>query len=204
MTLRNLRRVAAFGLSAPDATAEERRSLDQLFSLTYEELRRLASQRQARRSEQHAQCHRFGQRGVAETGEFAPDSRLTSRLHFKRIAARAMRQVLIEAARRRNAINGAVTGKSSLFLSTTLSTALSTRPGKSAGARHGLNRTCSPRTAAGPDRGEPVSSEGLKSARFQACLACRRPPSCATGERPRPGWGKRFVGPDDFASRNRR
>jgi RNA polymerase sigma factor (TIGR02999 family) len=28
---------------------------------------------------------------------------LTSRLHFKRVAARAMRQVLIEAARRRNA-----------------------------------------------------------------------------------------------------
>jgi RNA polymerase sigma factor (TIGR02999 family) len=33
----------------------------------------------------------------------SPPFETTSRLHFKRIAARAMRQVLIEAARRRNA-----------------------------------------------------------------------------------------------------
>jgi hypothetical protein len=42
MALRNSHKVDAFGLSAADTTAEERRSLDQLFSLTYEELRRLA------------------------------------------------------------------------------------------------------------------------------------------------------------------
>ena len=33
----------------------------------------------------------------------SPEITTTSQLHFKRIAARAMRQVLIEAARRRNA-----------------------------------------------------------------------------------------------------
>ncbi len=33
----------------------------------------------------------------------APEIAATSRLHFKRIAARAMRQILIEAARRRTA-----------------------------------------------------------------------------------------------------
>src|SRR5438874_9800410 len=51
MTLRDFQRDAAFGFGAPDTTAdagaeptaEERQSLDQLFSLTYEELRRLAS-----------------------------------------------------------------------------------------------------------------------------------------------------------------
>src|SRR4029077_15202522 len=43
MALRNIQRAATFGLSAPDTNAEERQSLDQLFSLTYEELRRLAS-----------------------------------------------------------------------------------------------------------------------------------------------------------------
>lgn len=80
----------------------DRESLDALFSLTYEELRRLAA------------TVRHGDPGVtltttalvneawlklSESHQLAP----TSRLHFKRIAARAMRQVLIEAARRRHA-----------------------------------------------------------------------------------------------------
>jgi RNA polymerase sigma factor (TIGR02999 family) len=61
------------------------RTLDELFSATYEELRRLAA---------------------AEAWlklRSSPGIVVTSPLHFKRIAARAMRQVLIEAARRRRA-----------------------------------------------------------------------------------------------------
>lgn len=76
--------------------------LDELFSVTYEELRRLA-----------ASVSR-GDAGVtlsptALVNEAwikladSPPAGVTSRLHFTRIAARAMRQVLIEAARRRNA-----------------------------------------------------------------------------------------------------
>lgn len=84
------------------ARLEERRALDELYSTAYEELRRLAS------------CIKRGD-GSATLSPTAlvneawlklansPQLASTSHLHFKRIAARAMRQVLIEAARRRSA-----------------------------------------------------------------------------------------------------
>ena len=87
------------GLSS---TPEERRALDHLFSVTYEELRRLASS--VKRSDPNA--------SVSPTTLVheawlklanSPPVATTSRLHFKRIAARAMRQLLVEAARRRHA-----------------------------------------------------------------------------------------------------
>src|SRR5580704_5478172 len=77
-------------------TPEERRALDHLFSETYEELRRLASS--VRRGDPTALVNEAWLK-LANSPEIAS----TSRLHFKRIAARAMRQVLVEAARRRNA-----------------------------------------------------------------------------------------------------
>ena len=81
---------------------EERRELDYLFSVTYEELRRLAST--VRRSDPGATLSpttlvNEAWLKLASSPRFAS----ASRLHFKRIAARAMRQVLIEAARRRHA-----------------------------------------------------------------------------------------------------
>jgi RNA polymerase sigma factor (TIGR02999 family) len=81
---------------------EERRALDDLFSVTYEELRRLASS--VRRGDPSATLN-----PTALVNEAwlklakSPQVATTSQPHFKRIAARAMRQVLIEAARRRNA-----------------------------------------------------------------------------------------------------
>ena len=83
-------------------TSEERRSLDRLYSATYEELRRLAAT--VRRGSvlatlspttmvDEAWMKLLGSPGIAST----------SRVHFKRIAARAMRQVLVEAARRKMA-----------------------------------------------------------------------------------------------------
>src|SRR5882672_4735451 len=80
----------------------ERRALDDLFSVTYEELRRLASS--VKRSDQSITLTPTALVNeawlkLANSPRFAS----TSRLHFKRIAARAMRQVLIEAARRRHA-----------------------------------------------------------------------------------------------------
>ncbi len=80
---------------------EERQTLDELFSLTYEELRRLAS------------CVRRGDPSATLSPTVlvneawlklanTPGLGAASQLHFKRIAARAMRQLLIEAARRRN------------------------------------------------------------------------------------------------------
>ena len=80
----------------------DRRTLDHLFSVTYQELRRLAAS--VRRDDPNASLS-----PTALVNEAwlklanAPPFMMTSRLHFKRIAARAMRQVLIEAARRRSA-----------------------------------------------------------------------------------------------------
>jgi RNA polymerase sigma factor (TIGR02999 family) len=82
-------------------SAEKRQALDQVFSLAYEELRRLAS------------CVKRGDPGgtLSPTAlvneawlKLAKSPRVadTSPLHFKRIAGRAMRQLLVEAARRRN------------------------------------------------------------------------------------------------------
>ena len=80
----------------------ERRALDDLFSAAYEELRRLAAS--VRRNDPAATLS-----PTALVNEAwlkladSPSVADTSPLHFKRIAARAMRQVLVEAARRRNA-----------------------------------------------------------------------------------------------------
>ena len=80
----------------------ERKELDELFSGAYEDLRRLASS--VRRGDPSATLnptalvHEAWLRLAKSPG--VPS---TSELHFKRIAARAMRRVLIEAARARTA-----------------------------------------------------------------------------------------------------
>src|SRR3984893_10539563 len=80
----------------------ERQELDYLFSVTYEELRRLASS--VKRSDPGATLSPTTLVNEAWLKlASSPRFTSTSRLHFKRIAARAMRQVLVEAARRRNA-----------------------------------------------------------------------------------------------------
>jgi RNA polymerase sigma factor (TIGR02999 family) len=80
----------------------DRAQLDQVFSVAYEELRRLAA---SVRSDDPAAT-------ITPTGlvneawlKLAdnPSVAQTSKVHFKRIAARAMRQVLVDAARRRKA-----------------------------------------------------------------------------------------------------
>jgi RNA polymerase sigma factor (TIGR02999 family) len=81
--------------------AEARQALDNLFSLTYEELRRLAYS--VRRGDPSATLS-----PTALVNEAwlklanSPGVASAPRLHFKRIAARAMRQLLVEAARRRH------------------------------------------------------------------------------------------------------
>jgi RNA polymerase sigma factor (TIGR02999 family) len=80
----------------------DRPELDRLFSATYEELRRLASS--VRRDEPGSTLNPTALVNEAYL-KLADSLRLVpeSKLHFKRIAARAMRQVLVEAARRRSA-----------------------------------------------------------------------------------------------------
>lgn len=77
--------------------------LDALFSAAYEELRRLAAS--VGRDDPSETLNPTALVNEAYV-KLAESLRLTpaSRLHFKRIAARAMRQVLIEAARRRQAL----------------------------------------------------------------------------------------------------
>ncbi len=90
------------GGSADPVDASARRALDDVFSLAYEELRRLA--RSVRRSDPRASLTptaivNEAWMKLART----PSVAATSPLHFKRIAACAMRQVLVDAARRRQA-----------------------------------------------------------------------------------------------------
>jgi RNA polymerase sigma-70 factor, ECF subfamily len=100
---------AAKRLALPSANAqrmgtppEDRLALDHLFSATYEELRRLASA--IRRGDR---CATLNPTALVNEAWIklakSPHLGATSPLHFKRIAARAMRQVLVEAARRRYA-----------------------------------------------------------------------------------------------------
>jgi len=73
-----------------------------LFSAAYEELRRLASV--VKRDDRNATLSPttlVNEAFLKLAG--GPRFKVFSPLHFKRIAARAMRQVLVEAARRRNA-----------------------------------------------------------------------------------------------------
>jgi len=85
-----------------DQSPDDRQVLDSLFSATYEELRRLAAS--VRRGDPGATISPTALVNEAWLKLSAtPEIGSASRLHFKRVAARAMRQVLIEAARRRNA-----------------------------------------------------------------------------------------------------
>jgi RNA polymerase sigma factor (TIGR02999 family) len=80
----------------------EKQALDHLFSVTYEELRRLAFTIKRSDSSNTLNPTALVNEAWLKLAK-SPPFETTSRLHFKRIAARAMRQVLIEAARRRNA-----------------------------------------------------------------------------------------------------
>lgn len=89
-----------------EAFEPEQQDLDYLFSVTYEELRRLAST--IKRGDQNSTLNPTALVNeawikLAKSSKFS----MTSQLHFKRIAARAMRQVLVEAARGAKPISAA-------------------------------------------------------------------------------------------------
>lgn len=84
-----------------DDTLENARQLDYVFSVTYEELRRLAAA--VSRNDPGVSLNPTALVNEAWLKlASSPNIATTSPLHFKRIAARAMRQVLVEAARRRH------------------------------------------------------------------------------------------------------
>ena len=80
----------------------DRETIDRLFSLCYEELRRLAAL--VKRGDPSVTMSPTALVNEAWIRlAHSPSLRAESLLHFKRIAARAMRQLLIEAARHRHA-----------------------------------------------------------------------------------------------------
>lgn len=84
------------------STSEERSGLDDVFSLVYEELRRLASF--VRRKDANATLNSTALVHEAWLKlKDSPHLAETSADHFKAIAAKAMRQVLVDGARRRSA-----------------------------------------------------------------------------------------------------
>jgi RNA polymerase sigma factor (TIGR02999 family) len=76
--------------------------VDALFSVVYEELRRLAYSVKRRDASVTINPTALVHEAWLKMAN-SPLTAATSPIHFKRIAARAMRQVLVEAARRRNA-----------------------------------------------------------------------------------------------------
>ncbi len=89
-------------MTVSDLPADDE-AVDQLFSAAYEELRRLAGA--VRRHDPSETLNptalvNEAYLKMAGSRREAP----ASQLHFKRVAARAMRQVLVEAARRRQAL----------------------------------------------------------------------------------------------------
>lgn len=85
-----------------DGSAGDRRGLDQLFDLAYEELRRLAARVRAGDARATLNPTALVSEAWVKLASSPPAGGLTH-LHFKRVAARAMRQVLVESARRRGA-----------------------------------------------------------------------------------------------------
>jgi len=79
-----------------------RQALDQLFSVTYEELRRLAAAVKRQDASYTLSPTALVNEAWLRLAK-SPGFAIESSLHFKRIAARAMRQLLVEAARRRSA-----------------------------------------------------------------------------------------------------
>lgn len=84
----------------PDAA--QRAHFDAVFSAAYQELRRLAAVIRRNGASETLSPTALVNEAYLKLAA-SPELAATSALHFRRIAARAMRQVLVEAARRRTA-----------------------------------------------------------------------------------------------------
>ena len=101
MVAKSPRESEPLGAGQTASLPEDRQALDYLFSVTYEELRRLAST--VRRNDPMTTLNPTALVNEAWLKlSKSPKIAATSPLHFKRIAARAMRQILVEAVRRRS------------------------------------------------------------------------------------------------------
>lgn len=93
-------RGSSHGDAESGESAADKQLFDQVFSAVYEELRRLASTlKRDDRSATLATTDVVDEAYLRLYG--SPELALKDRLHFKRIAGRAMRQILVDAARRK-------------------------------------------------------------------------------------------------------
>ena len=153
---------------------------------TYEQLRRLASA--VRRDHPGATLTPTALVNEAWL-KMANSPHLASvpRLHFKRIAARAMRQVLIEAARRRHASKrGGRESRPEVTFDESLESRDSTRA-RACSRSTRPSRTWRGFTLARRTSSRPASSAASASAKHRNCSRSPRRRSCATGESPEPG-----------------
>lgn len=100
-------------VGAKELSDGDRRVLDELFSATYEELRRMAAS--IRRDDANTQVSANSLVNEAWLKlKNCKDLEFKSSLHFKMVAARAMRQILLDAARRRVALKRGGEGATNL------------------------------------------------------------------------------------------
>jgi RNA polymerase sigma factor (TIGR02999 family) len=112
--------------SQTDASSDtDRRALDALYDVAYQELRRLAASVRRGSSDLSLSPTTLVNEAWAKLAG-SPGVASTSRLHFMRIAARAMRQVLVEAARRKSAEKRGGRGIAFVTLDESLAQAAST------------------------------------------------------------------------------
>ena len=179
--------------SGDPPAADDARALDELFSVTYEELRRLASA--VRRGDPSATLSPTALVNEAWLKlRESPHVARTSPAHFRRIAARAMRQVLVEAARRRQADKrggGAllVTFDESLHDAGTGADDL-------LALDHALERSRSHRAAPGDASSNVAFSAGSRSPKRRPCSTSRSRRRCAIGARHAPGSPPSYGAPD--------
>src|SRR3954469_20571818 len=166
-------------------TSEERRALDLLYSATYEELRRLAASVRRGSSLATLTPTTLVNEAWMKLAR-SPAVASTTRLHFKRIAARAMRQVLVEAARRKTARKRGGGGMVAITLDDSMPDVSASKPEEILALDDALEEL---------SRLEPRQAQ-MVECRFFAGLdvaetaeVCRFPkqPSSATGARPRHG-----------------
>ncbi len=101
MRLQNGQAGQEFESGELDGTAGKQQALNDLFSVTYEELRRLAATVSGSYTGATLNPTALVNEAWLKLAK-SPHLHVESELHFKRIAARAMRQVLVDAVRHRH------------------------------------------------------------------------------------------------------
>ena len=116
-----------------------------------------------------------------------------SQLHFKRIAARAMRQLLVEAARRRNSRKRGGEGEAIFVTFDDAVDGGTTCDRELLALNVALDQGASNRDRQRLSRADSLAAS--RSLRSQSNLAYRKRRSSGSGAQPKPGWDRNCAGP---------